>query len=63
LIINANKMEGKKKGKSMLLQDIPTDVYDKIISTQAKEMIRSKKKPNQQQVVFTMIRAFFSESK
>jgi hypothetical protein len=56
-------MEGKKKGKSMLLQDIPTDVYDKIISTQAKEMIRSKKKPNQQQVVFTMIRAFFSESK
>lgn len=63
MLINTNNMEGKKKGKSMLLLDIPTDVYDKIISTQAKEMIRNKKKPNQQQVVFSIIRAYSPETK
>lgn len=56
-------MEVKKKGKSILLTDLPADVYDKIISEQAREMIRAKKKPNQQQLIFTMIRAFSSESR
>lgn len=63
MLINTNNMEGKKKGKSILLTDLPADVYDKIISEQAREMIRAKKKPNQQQLIFTMIRAFSSESR
>lgn len=63
MLINTNKMEGKKKGKSMLLQDIPADVYDKIISTQARDMIRDKEKPNLQQVVFSIIRAYSPSAK
>ena len=56
-------MEGKKKGKSMLLKDVPPDVSEKILLIQANAMVRVKKKPNQHDVVFEAIRAFPLESK